>query len=176
MTVHIDFWVAWHGDRRAVRDFFFDAAKCNKFWVSPHELAYGRPDQQEREHYAVFNDYNIIDLNNRRFPEWSWGELPTNTHVWFTLNDSWKRDLWLDDCVTASIEWLARNEGDALLAVFECPLLARRNGAISVNMDAEPALGKIMSDEPRAKQLTELVLNTLQVECLPHELVALPPL
>jgi hypothetical protein len=174
VTVHVDLWLEGPADRREVRDFFYDATKCDRYLTGPHSVARGRPDRSEREHYAVFNDHGIIDLNDRRFPEWDWPELPTNTHVWFTLNDGGKAEQWLDETIVASIHWLASHPGDLLLAAFEVPILARKAGDLLVNSDAQERLASHALSNERAAEVIKLVTEMLKDRGASYRLTQLP--
>src|SRR5262245_42426760 len=74
------------GDWRPLRDYFYEACKCTHFWTGPMSRQQGPPDSMEREHYGVYNRYNLIDLDLAVPPSTAYR---TNVHVSFADN---KRD------------------------------------------------------------------------------------
>jgi hypothetical protein len=130
MAHHYRLWLEYSGDWRPLRDFLFDACKCTAFWTGPMTTQPGRPDNREREHYGMHNDYNLIDLHGGRDNR----AYRNHVKVKFTLNDPDRWDEWEKDIIGAGIRWLARTPGDALLDSDELPILGRLGGgALIVN-------------------------------------------
>ena len=92
----------------------------------------GRPDNQERAVYGVYNDYNLVNLNSGLQSS----EYVNDVSVLFTLNDIDRWDEWQSDVTEACIRWLARSTGDALLDRDHWPILGRKGlGPVIVNND-----------------------------------------
>lgn len=170
MATHCHLWLEYAGDWRGLRDFFFDACRCTRFWTGPMTRQEGRPDDQEREYYGVYNDYNLIGLLGPR-TEFAY---KNDVRVSFTFNGrsaSLFRD-WRADVINASIGWIARTAGDVLLDLDGLPLLARKaGGPITVN-----DLAGRKEDWAQRPEYEQLIVAGLQREGLSHQMGLLDPI
>jgi hypothetical protein len=164
---HYNLWLEYPADWRPLRDFFYEACKCTHFWTGPNTMQQGPPDNQEREHYAVDNEYNLIGLRPPLRVE-----KPGYVHdvkVWFTLNkfDRWEQ--WQNEVIDASIRWLARSTGDALLDWDLLPILGRKGaGPIIVSSLAYDNPSQRVLDA-RRPEYQAFLAATLEREGLAYE-------
>ncbi len=167
-------WLEYPADWRPLRDFFYEACKCSHFWTSPMTDQRGPPDGQEREHYAVHNEYNLISFGPPLLVD-----KPSVTHdvvVTFTLNkfDRWEQ--WQHEVIDSSIRWLARSAGDALLDWDLLPILGRKGvGPIVVNDLAHENPSQRVLDARRS-DYQAFIGDVLRREGLVHGLGPLLPI
>ena len=174
MAHHYNLWLEYPSDWRSLRDFFYEACKCTHFWTGPNTMQEGPPDNQKREQYAVDNEYNLIGLRSPLRVE-----KPGYTHdlhVWFTLNkfDRWEQ--WENEVIDASIRWLARSSGDALLDKDLLPILGRKGtGPIVVNsLEFENPSPRIL--DFKRPEYQSFLTATLDREGLAYEIGPLDPI
>lgn len=174
MAHHYNLWLEYPSDWRSLRDFFYGACKCTRFWTGPMSMREGPPDNQVREHYAIDNDYNLIGF---RPPHPA--ESPCYTHdvkVWFTLNkfDRWEQ--WHTEVIDASIRWLARSTGDALLDWDLLPILGRKGaGPIVVNNFVNERPSDRVQDAEQS-EYQRFIAAALDREGLPFSIGPLDPI
>jgi hypothetical protein len=162
-------WLEYPGDRRLLRDFFFDACKCTHYWVAPNTFQRGRPDNVEREHYGIHNDNNLISIRERSFAS---NVYEHDVSIWFTCNkvDYWD---WKRDVVESSIRWMLQSPGDALLDQDGGPLLGR-GGKGSIIVSDQVGIPKKGAKHKHARRELEIIATTLDRECVLLERGHLP--
>lgn len=168
MSTGCTLWLEYSGHRRALRDFFFEVCKCTHYLVGD-TFRQGPPDDIEREHYAIYNDNNLISIRERSFSSSAYRH---DVSVWFTFNkvDYWT---WKADVVESSVRWMMQSHGDALLDQDGGPLLGRRsNGAIVVS--EQVGISKKGGKHKYARQELELIASVLDRNSLRLEQGHLP--
>lgn len=129
MAHQYNLWLEYAGDWHTLRTFMFDACSCTGFVAASMTPQVGRPDAHEPVS-NVHNAYNLINFH-RKFVGRAY---KNDVQVSFTLNNP---DRWLDwqrDVISASVRWVARNTGDALLDWDGLAILGRKDsGSIVVN-------------------------------------------
>ena len=165
-------WLEYPGDLRPLRDFLFDACKCATFWTGAMTRQKGKPDDLERVHYGVYNEYNLIALH----PGGISSAYKNNLKAKFTLNDPDRWDEWEKDVVEASIQWLARTKGDALLDLDELPILGRLGGGPVIVNDFSSQKDRPYVRAAKRPEYQDFIVTTLQSAGLAYQKAPLPPI
>jgi hypothetical protein len=172
MADHCKLWLEYSDDRRVLRDFLFDACKCTRFWVAPNATRSGRPDDQERDHYGIYSDYHLIDIR----PKMESPEYKNDLNVFFTLNQPERWVEWMRDIAAASIGWMARSSGDALLEWDGLPLIARKGpGPVLVNDFSQNVLPPRF-EYAQSPEYQSFIDEALLREGLVHEMAPVKPI
>ena len=169
MSTACTLWIEYPGDRRVLRDFFFDACKCTHYWVAPNTFGQGRPDNIQGEYYGMHNENNLISIHERSFAR---SVYKHDVSIWFTFNKV-DYSAWKIDVVGSSIRWMMQSPGDAFLDQDGRPLLARTgNGPIIVS--DQVGIPKKGAKHKYAKQELEIIATILDRECVLLEQGHLP--
>jgi len=172
MSVAYNFALEHSGDWRVLRDYFYEACKCTHFWTGPMSSEKGLPDAQVREHYAMSNNYNLVDLWDHR--NYTSASYKTDVCIVFTFNKGATSFIWSADVLDACIRWLSRSTGDAFLDMDGGPVLGRSGGGL-IRIDEAWARGWTRRDKYFVDRDLTVVMNALEREGLSYDRGALQP-
>jgi hypothetical protein len=171
MAQSYNLMIEYSGDWRLLRDFLFDACHCTGFVGPSMKAQVGRPAPHE-EIYNVHNDYLLVGLREK----FEGGAYKNDVQVSFTLNDGERWAQWERDALSASIRWLAQNDGDGLLDWDGLPILARRGSDSIVINDFSKNNRTRRVEAAQRPEYQKFVRDSLQAEQLVYTIGSLDPI